>query len=251
MQLDQNTVVVNGPSSVSRLRMAAEFLIPWEKLVDPQSGMLLIPSIRNSNAAVLFGATILQDQQEGRFVEVTPERGRLDSVRKTPEGAHRLEYSWYLSPPDFRCSVLKPESSNGVESLIRLTNDTERCIANVRLRFTQLQRPGQSGYRTVSIPPDWQIDPRSLTSKPQAASGLLKLDESGANLQIDTNQWNIPEAVVEFQLFRALESEAPIDLGQSTWLTIQDVPMRECVYLEPGPSNRFTFHGPMGQWLLD
>lgn len=251
LQLDQNTVVVNAPSGGSRQRMAAEFLIPWEQLIDPQSGILQIPSIRNSNAAVLFGSTILQDQPDGRFVEITPERGRLDSVRKTPEGTHRLEYSWYRSPPDFRCSIFKPESSNGVESLIRLSNDSERCTANVRLRFSQLQRPGQRGIRTLRVPVDWQLDPQSLTSKPQANSGLLRLDESGTTLQIDTNQWSNPEGIVEFQLLRSLESDAQIDLGQTAWMTIQDVPMRECVYLEPGPSNRFTFQGPIEPWILE
>ena len=251
LQLDQNMVVVNAPSGGTRQRMAAEFLIPWEQLIDPQSGSLKIPSIRNSNAAVLFGSTILQDQPDGRFVEITPERGRLDSVRKTPEGAHRLEYSWYRSPPEFRCSILKPESSNGVESLIRLSNDSERCTANVRLRFSQLQKPGQRGIRTLRVPPDWQLAPQSLTSKPQANSGLLRLDESGALLQIDTNQWTNTEGIVEFQLLRSLESDAQIDLGQSAWLTIQDVPIRECVYLEPGPSNRFTFQGPTEPWILE
>jgi hypothetical protein len=251
LQLDQNTVVVNGPSGGSRQRMAAEFLIPWEQLIDPQTGILQIPSIRNSNAAVLFGSTILQDQPDGRFVEITPERGRLESVRKTPEGAHRLEYSWYRSPPDFDCRLLKPESSIGVESLIRLSNDSERCTANVRLRFSQLQKPGQRGIRTMKIPPEWQLAPQSLTSKPQANSGLLRLDESGALLQIDTNQWSNPEGIVEFQLLRSLESDAQIDLGQSAWLTLQDVRMRECVYLEPGPSNRFTFQGPIEPWILE
>jgi hypothetical protein len=256
LQLDQNTVVVNVPNGGSRQRMAAEFLIPWEQLIDPQSGTLQIPSIRNSNAAVLFGSTILQDQPDGRFVEITPERGRLESARKTPEGAHRLEYSWYRSPPDFRCSILKPQTSIGVESLIRLSNDSERCTANVRLRFSQLQKPGQRGIRTLRIPPAWKLARQSLTSKPQANSGLLKLDESGADesgaiVQIDTNQWNNPEGIVEFQLFRSFESDVQADLGQSAWLTIQDVPVQECVYLEPGPSNRFTFQGPIEPWILD
>lgn len=254
VSLDGNRVVVAIPEllglnlgSSTRMRMTAEFLLPWAQLPLDASGNAILPAIRNSNGAVLFGTTILQDQIDGRFVGVAPERGRLDLVRRATEGLHRLEYSWNRNAPDFHCNLEKQAVNNQIESIVRINTEADRCIANVRLRLFRLSG---RGIQDINIPPGWQMEPKSIACKPQANLDFVTLEDSLTAIRIDTNKLLGSETTLDFQLAMNLESGGELQFGQMPWLSMSDMSLRHCLYVEPNANNRLSFRGRMTSWIL-
>ena len=254
LSLNGNRVVVSIPETLglnlggsTRMRMTAEFLIPWAELPLDASGNAILPAIRNSNGAVLFGTTILQDQIDGRFVGVAPDRGGLELVRRATEGLHRLEYSWNRNAPDFHCNLEKQAANHQIESIVRINTDADRCIANVRLRLFRLNG---RGIQDINIPAGWQMDPKSIACKPQANLDFVTLEDSLTAIRIDTNKLLGSETTLDFQVAMNLDSGGELQLGQMPWLSMNDTTIRHCLYVEPNASNRLSFRGRTSQWVL-
>lgn len=240
------TVPVRGDSA-NRTKMSAEFLFPKDQLSEDTHGNIRLPTIKTTNGVVLFGSTILQDQIDSRFVEVSCDSGRLESVRKTADGLHRLEYYWNRSVPEIRCSLIGDTGPGQVETMVRIAVESDRCVANIRVRLLELV--GQ-GIQQISLPVGWSLEPNSILVKPQVIAGVVGVDEVESVLRIDANQLTNSESTLDFQLYRDLESGSEFQLDQMPWIHMVDRTLRECVYVEPNANNRLRLKDKLRPWLL-
>jgi len=253
--LDDKRMIVSVPESSpsasigtgARLRMTAEFLTSINQLQTDASGNFLIPTIKTTNGTIVSGTTILQDQFDGRFVGIDPERGKLESVRKNSDGLHRFEFSWHRNAPTFRCDIQKQALQTELESVAGIRIDSNRCVANVRIR---LPSPRSIVGEILSVPGGWTIDAKAITVKPQSASGIASFDESNNTIKIDGRKVSSTDATIEFQISKNLDTPAELDLSNLPWISVSNQKVRRCLYVEPDASNRLSFRGRTTQWVL-
>lgn len=231
----------------AKQRMNAEFITTLGQLQRDSSGNSIIPPIKTISGTVLSGTTILQDQVDGRFVGIAPERGALESVRKSSDGLHRFEYSWHRNAPDIHCHIEKLTMQSDFESIAGLRVESNRCIANVRLKC---MAPKAMGEEVLSIPAGWTIAPKSIINKPQSAIGFSVVDEASNTLRISGKRANASEATIEFQIFKVLDTPTELDLSNLPWISLSKHPIQHCLFIEPDVSNRMSFQGQTTQWLV-
>ncbi|MFM8213283.1 MAG: hypothetical protein ACKN82_01370 [Pirellula sp.] len=254
VELNDKTIDVNIPEVTqsssaplgAKQRMNAEFITSLGQLQRDSSGSTIIPPIKTISGTVLSGTTILQDQVDGRFVGIAPERGALESVRKSSDGLHRFEYSWHRNAPDIHCLIEKLTMKTDFESVSGLRVESNRCIANVRVKCIA---PKVIGEEVLSIPSGWTIDPKSIINKPQSAVGFSVVDEASNTLKISGKRASASEATIEFQMSKALDSPTELDLSNIPWISLSKHQIRHCLFIEPDVSNRMRFQGQTTQWL--
>jgi len=231
----------------AKQRMNAEFIASLGQLQRDSSGNSIISPIKTTSGTVLSGTTILQDQADGRFVGIAPERGALESVRKSSDGLHRFEYSWHRNAPDIHCLIEKLTMKTDFESVSGLRVESNRCIASVRLKCIA---PKGIGEEILSLPPGWTIDPKSIINKPQSAVGFSVVDEASNTLKISGKRVSASEATIEFQMSKVLDSPTELDLSNLPWISLSNHQIRHCLFIEPDVSNRMRFQGQTTQWLM-
>jgi hypothetical protein len=242
-ELPQDNFIASG----AKLRMNAEFITSLSLLQNGTAGGTILPAIMTTNGTVLTGTTILQDQIDGRFVGIAPVHGSMESVRKSSDGLHRFEYSWHRNAPDIHCYVQKPTMRSGLESVAGIRVESNRCVANVRLRCIS---PKVIGEEFLSLPLGWTIDPKSIINKPPSSLEIGIFDENTNRLKISGARASSAEATIEFQISKSLDATAELDLSNQPWISLSNHEIRHCLFVEPDVSNRLSFRGQTTQWLI-
>ena len=287
IEVDRNkldVMIIKGAERpiVNRHRMAAEFLYSApnpnsdntsESTSDPNPQKTLrVPPVRNRNAYVLAGTTILQDSGRSEFMAVRPSDVRLESARRNAEGSLRLEYSWFQQPPTLEFQVRERPSKNKLESYTRIAAEGNQLQAFVRWK---IGFDPQTPECELTLPSGWSCDATSLTSKP---AKVLRLDSpstgqssiTGTKLRVQNPGTASGEVILDLTLRRETAAGNDLNLDQSPWfesgLTAGNSTTSrssgngssdslrwtrsDCVVVESNPANQIELLGPVKPWQL-
>lgn len=292
IEVDRNkldVMIIKGAERpiANRHRMAAEFLYSAsstktdntaESIPDPNPQKTLrVPPVRNRNAYVLAGTTILQDGGRSEFLAVRPSEVRLESARRNTEGSLRLEYSWFQQAPTLEFQVRERSSKNKLESFTRIAAEGNQIQAFVRWRITFDPQTPECDF---NLPNGWTCDPISLTSKP---AKVLRLESpstgqssiTDTKLRVQNPGTASGEVILDLTLRRETAAGNDLNLAQGSWFESESTTNRspansstvngssgngstnnrrwtrsDCVVVESNPLNQIELLGPVKPWQL-
>jgi hypothetical protein len=232
-------------TSAPRTRVTAEFLSSLVELTS--EGIVTIPPVECLSAYVVSGSTTLIPEESIELREISRTSSRLETVRATRGSPDRFDYSWFQAPGPISFRVSPRQSSDRAEVLTRLSADSDRAIAVVKILWTPWH---DTAPNLVHIGKSWTIESAQINHKG------LQLAFDGASLNDDTNQG--------MESFLRIDRTGPVDSGPIAieLQLVRDVsganeevlnaeplvrfPGRQCdevAVIEPGVASRWVFAG--------
>jgi hypothetical protein len=242
----------------TRTRVSAEFLSSLAELTS--EGIVTIPPIECLNAYVVSGSTTLLPEESIELRGIAATSGRLETVRTTRGSPDRLDYSWFQAPKAISFRVSARQSLDRAEVLTRLSTDSNRAIAVVKIQLTPWH---DTAPNLVRLGKSWTIesaqinhkglqlafvgtslsDPSLSNEANQDVEPLMRIERTGP---VDTGP-----VAIEMQMVRDM-SKANEDVLHNEPLV--SFPSRQCdevAVIEPGFTSRWVFTGDYSRDLCE
>lgn len=249
-----------NPSNGTKMRLVMELLTPLAvKEGTPNSGQsplsessavgCRIEPIEIADAYVMAGTTSLIPSAPREIFDVDIATGRLESARALPHGAYRLDYSWFQRMPRVTFATAANDRVATAELVTRLSTDTERIAASVRMQLTPWtdHRP-----RTIQIARGWRLDGSQNNAKSIEVRRNEATAASGGTIELTTiSPLDTTPISLELQLSREVPTEADVNWSAQPIVELPGWVRRDALIMEPTASLRLELNGPVAEWGLD
>lgn len=249
-----------NPSNGTKMRLVMELLTPLEMAAESSNASPSHPlaatavrcrmePIEIANAYVMAGTTSLIPSAPREIFDVATASGRLESARTLPHGAYRLDYSWFQRMPQITFATAANDRVSTAELVTRLSTDTERIAATVRMQLTPWtdHRP-----RTIQIARGWRLDGSQINAKSIEVRRNEATATSGVVIELTTvspsDTTSIP---LELQLSREVPTESEPNWNAQPILELPGWLRRDALIMEPTASLRLELNGPVAEWGID
>ncbi|MFN7731934.1 MAG: hypothetical protein ACK5OB_08525 [Pirellula sp.] len=249
-----------NPSNGTKMRLVMELLTPLDEAADSENSgppqpleataiRCRMEPIEIANAYVMAGTTSLIPSAPREIFDVATGSGRLESARALPYGAYRLDYSWFQRMPQISFATAANDRVATAELVTRLSNDTERIAATVRMQLSPWtdHRP-----RTIHIARGWRLDGSQINAKSLEVRRNEATATSGVSIELTTiSPSDTTPIPLELQLSREVPTESDPNWNASPILELPGWLRRDALIMEPTASLRLELNGPVAEWGLD
>jgi hypothetical protein len=244
----------SGSTIGTKMRLNVELLTPLPAhgpLTDSETPprSITIEPIDMANAYVVAGTMSLIPMPPLQIHGVTTSAGRLEGARMLPHGGFRLDYSWFQRLPATTLLTRPLPLDQRAEIITRLSTDSDRVSAAVRMQLSPWKDPQ---LREIRIASDWRLDTAQLSTKTIAMQSLDKAPSAPTVLQLESLSPNDTTPIqLELQLSRELPTADSLRLDSEPLLELPAWRRSDALILEPNPAMRLEMDANTQDWSLD
>jgi hypothetical protein len=243
-----------GTTTGAKMRLNVELLTPLPAhgpLTDTETPprSIAIEPIDLANAYVVAGTMSLIPMSPLQIHGVTTSAGRLEGARMLPHGGFRLDYSWFQRLPATTLLTSPLPLDQRAEIITRLSTDSDRVSAAVRMQLSPWKDPQP---REIRIASDWRLDSAQLNTKSIAMQSLDKTPSAPTVLRLESLSPNDTTPIqLELQLSRELPTADSLRLDSEPLLELPAWKRSDALILEPNPAMRLEMDANTQDWSLD
>ncbi len=194
-----------GSGSARNDDVFVEFYSP---LPEDKQSLFELPRIVLDGGYVMSGTEAVQSDPAWKLTHSECEPGRLpERLADAKLGlTGRIEYSWYATPPRHTIGLKHTVAERRSEFLTKLTNDSKRTTATVRIRLAFAEQ--DSNHIDLLVAPNWQVGTIQALDSKDPFSVQSRIDSNNAT-QLNLSWGRLQKnriADIEMQLYRQVES---------------------------------------------